>query len=268
MKQSRKSLLISSVALLLVAMLALGTATFAWFTQTTRADANGIYAKAVKASNLLISKVPSPQDSDWASSIDYQFGTDASIKTMYPTSSTNGVNWVKADAAEAAVFTMKSDTLGFINTNDGQVPYNNTTTKYVFKSMLNIKNAGDAQIKSVQIASNFATAAGFDYVRMALVPTNAAGTTLTDFATSVYATTQTEYTAYGGLDTDNNPVATATANITPNAWSTITVGNMDPGATEYYALFVWFEGQDTTNIDANANKLIDGLTFTVSGTPS
>ena len=42
MKKSRKRLLISSIAMLLVAMLALGTATFAWFTQNTTATASGI----------------------------------------------------------------------------------------------------------------------------------------------------------------------------------------------------------------------------------
>lgn len=47
---SRKRLLISSVAMLLVAMLALGTATFAWFTQNTSATANEFSAKTVKAS--------------------------------------------------------------------------------------------------------------------------------------------------------------------------------------------------------------------------
>ena len=49
---SRKRLLISSVAMLLVAMLALGTATFAWFTQNTSATANEFSAKTVKHQNL------------------------------------------------------------------------------------------------------------------------------------------------------------------------------------------------------------------------
>ena len=54
---SRKRLLISSVAMLLVAMLALGTATFAWFTQSTTATANGINVKTIKSSELVISKL-------------------------------------------------------------------------------------------------------------------------------------------------------------------------------------------------------------------
>lgn len=50
--KSRKRLLISSVAMLLVAMLALGTATFAWFTQNTSATANEFSAKLLRHQNL------------------------------------------------------------------------------------------------------------------------------------------------------------------------------------------------------------------------
>ena len=53
---SRKRLLISSVAMLLVAMLALGTATFAWFTSSTTATASNINVKTIKSSELQISK--------------------------------------------------------------------------------------------------------------------------------------------------------------------------------------------------------------------
>ena len=265
MKKSRKRLLISSVAMLLVAMLALGTATFAWFTQTTQADANGIYAKAVKASNLLISKLPN--DQGWASSINYEFGGASSIKTMYPASSTNGVNWVKADAALGTAFDADSDTLAYITTDQAQkgvVTVNDTNNKYVFKSMLNVKNAGDTAINSVTITTNFETAAGYDYVRMALVPTNAGGTTNENFGDHVYSKTATTYDALGGAT-----AADDTAEITTITWQAVTVSqSMAPGATAYYNLYVWFEGQDETNFDANADKLISDLTFTVTGTPA
>ena len=53
--KSRKRLLISSVAMLLVAMLALGTATFAWFTTSTNPYADNFSAKTTKQSTLLLS---------------------------------------------------------------------------------------------------------------------------------------------------------------------------------------------------------------------
>ena len=52
--KSRRRLLISSIAMLLVAMLALGTATFAWFTANPNAEAHGISMKTTAAAGLVI----------------------------------------------------------------------------------------------------------------------------------------------------------------------------------------------------------------------
>lgn len=51
---TRKRALISSVAMLLVAMIALGTATFAWFTSRPDANATGLTLKATAANGLVI----------------------------------------------------------------------------------------------------------------------------------------------------------------------------------------------------------------------
>ena len=69
---SRKRLLISSVAMLLVAMLALGTATFAWFTTDTTTQATGISVQTSKKSLLLVSS----RTSEWTDNLNYNFGTD------------------------------------------------------------------------------------------------------------------------------------------------------------------------------------------------
>ncbi|MDP4120939.1 MAG: hypothetical protein Q8876_07820, partial [Bacillota bacterium] len=57
MKKSnkRRRLIISSVAMLMVAMLALGSATYAWFTNSTTAAANGINVSLAAPQGLLIS---------------------------------------------------------------------------------------------------------------------------------------------------------------------------------------------------------------------
>ncbi|MGN0461961.1 MAG: hypothetical protein ACI4HZ_05905 [Ruminococcus sp.] len=51
---TRKRALISSVAMLLVAMIALGTATFAWFTSRPDANATGLVVRATAANGLVI----------------------------------------------------------------------------------------------------------------------------------------------------------------------------------------------------------------------
>ena len=53
-KSTRKRLLVSSVAMLLVAMLALGTATYAWFTSNPLASASGLNMKATASKGLVI----------------------------------------------------------------------------------------------------------------------------------------------------------------------------------------------------------------------
>lgn len=51
---SRKKMLLSSVAMLLVAMLALGSATFAWFTSNPNANASGLSLKTTASTGLVI----------------------------------------------------------------------------------------------------------------------------------------------------------------------------------------------------------------------
>jgi hypothetical protein len=91
---SRKRLLISSVAMLLVAMLALGTATFAWFTTDTTTQATGISVQTSKKSLLLVSS----RTSEWTDNLNYNFGTDTAKKLLQPASSYDGANWYKAQA--------------------------------------------------------------------------------------------------------------------------------------------------------------------------
>lgn len=62
---SRKKMLLSSVAMLLVAMLALGSATFAWFTSNPKAEAKGLSLKTTASTGLV---VRTDSDSAWSHS--------------------------------------------------------------------------------------------------------------------------------------------------------------------------------------------------------
>lgn len=61
----RKRALVSSVAMLLVALIALGSATFAWFTANPNAEAHGISMKTTAAAGLVIS---TETDTNWSHS--------------------------------------------------------------------------------------------------------------------------------------------------------------------------------------------------------
>lgn len=244
---SRKRLLISSVAMLLVAMLALGTATYAWFTSSTTVTAEGLNAKTVKSSKLVISK----SDRKWGQTIDY----GQSGKTYRPASSANGTNWFTADAAKGDNFAKAADAEFKALTN---------LSGYVFAEEFNVANQGEAAVAGVTINISGLTN---NYARIALVEVNDDGTAIAGkvFSTSVIDNAGKEY--------DAAATATTTAKITPSTNTEILVGplagkvgNAEVGGAKYYKLFVWFEGQDEQCTDATAGQEIGDIQISVTGT--
>lgn len=248
---SRKRLLISSVAMLLVAMLALGTATFAWFTKDTRSYADQINAKTSKVSSLVLSK---NDRTDWQSHI--QYGVDNKI--MYPASSSNGSQWFYANASDAV-----SGKVDKASIKDAKAP-GTTTEDYVFIDELNIKNAGAVKVNNVKITFTL-QGKNSDYARVALVPIGVEGsanTTNGTFGTG---------TVYGKTATPYQPISSLAGalgdSITPSTTYEVDVPDLDVDQAAYYALYVWFEGQDKNCVDAKSGQQIPGLVFDVNGTP-
>lgn len=146
---SRKRLLISSVAMLLVAMLALGTATFAWFTTDTTTQATGISVQTSKKSLLLVSS----RTSEWTDNLNYNFGTDTAKKLLQPASSYDGANWYKAQAVNgmSGVATTGEKITG--------VGTNAAAEGNVFCNMLNVKNTGAEPAAKVTITATISETA-------------------------------------------------------------------------------------------------------------
>ncbi len=251
---SRRRVLISSMAMLLVALVALSTATFAWFTQNTTSTADGISVKTAKTSTLEISK----KGHEWGTYVNYSH-----TKTMFPASTTTGTTFVKAVAEKSTAATLKT---GTIQTASGE--------SYVYAEQLNIRNNGDGKVNGVTITiENFKC----NYGRIALVPANEEGVITYPegkaFKDYVY---DTDGVAYDGLtNTAGNVV-----NITPDSTMVVNVGDLAANTAVYYNLYVWFEGQDAQCIDTNAGVNFDDianadestgytgkLTFTITGTP-
>lgn len=247
---SRKRLLISSVAMLLVAMLALGTATFAWFTQDTRSYADKINVRTSKVSSLVLSK---SDRTNWQSHIEYDVD-----RIMFPASSSNGSEWFYANASDAL-----SGAVDNASIKDAQAP-GTTTADYVFINELNIKNAGAVKVTDVKIKFNL-QGENSDYARVALVPIGVDGS-----ATTTDGTFGTG-TVYGKKATPYQPISSLTgdlgASITPSTTYEVSVPDLDVDKAAYYALYVWFEGQDVDCKDANSGQKIPNLVFDVEGTP-
>lgn len=271
--KSRKRLLISSVAMLLVAMLALGTATFAWFTQNTSATADEFSARTVKASEL---KLSSKNVTEWTDSLHYNYD-----KVLKPVSTVDGKTWFTAVAAKrtesAASVTTAKELTGT------EIP------DYAIVDQLNIRNFGGAAVDKVKInftlneKNDNGSATDYKYLRVALVKVDKAGDTNAEdyqakFSGSVYAAGTDSAMAISSLvkDTEGNVTEIKESQISATDASSdtfsIPVGDLgafneeDPsGCTAYYNLYAWFEGQDTDCKDANAGNIMPKITFTVTG---
>lgn len=278
--KSRKRLLISSVAMLLVAMLALGTATFAWFTQDTTAYARNFGAKTVKASELKLSS----KNVGWTDDLNYDHN-----EVLKPVSTVNGKNWFTAVAAKRSESTASVTSAKKLA--DGDIP------GYAIVDQLNIQNQGGAAVDNVTInftlkendANN--NAAANRYLRIALVKVDSQGATNdTDdtkyadkFAESVYAVGADTAPAIESLTTEKNPTTGEVvvkkintkdiqATSSTDGKISIPVGPLgaynkanESSCTAYYNLYAWFEGQDGDCQDSNAGNVMPNITFTVTG---
>ena len=287
--KSRRRLLISSIAMLLVAMIALGTATFAWFTTDTTITASGLNVKTTKASHLQLSNF----STDWTSNpLNYgQTGTE-----LLPSSSYDGTNWFYAGATSNTNGNAKAGTakkLTYASTG------NDNITSYAYVNQLNIKNAGEVDITNIKIKFQLAdekdgngTAVGNEttrYMRFAICPAkgrvynadtstdyignaNAQPTDAGAFRNGVYAyaaDTANPITAITGSGTSQT-ITAASALAAKDAGTsavelTVGTGTLIGGASANYMIYLWFEGQDDDCTDANQAHEIPNFTITVSG---
>lgn len=268
---TRKRALISSVAMLLVAMVALGTATFAWFTKSSSATANGVNVSTVKASDLKIQN----SKSGWVDSFSYGF-TDV----LKPASSADGVDWFTAEAKDkdnyAATDVDATDISNKIDWAVKTVNSNGTATStntngYVFKEQLNVKNEGEAPINNVKIKFSLAGAVamseGKNYLRVAVVPVTTKGgdPTATIFNDGVYAAGADTAAAFTSVSKET---ATVTATAAGSSAEVSVDSRLDKNEEKYFNIYVWFEGQDVDCYDLNAGNYINNLSFSVVGEAS
>lgn len=249
---TKKRALISSVAMLLVAIIALGTATFAWFTQNTQAKADKLSVKTIKASELQVSKA----EGGWSDHIEYNYMG----KVLKPASSVDGKVWTAAVAA-------KNDSYA---AGDEVTDVSSDLSNYVFKDQLNVRNNGAAAVEKVKIKFSFNENEGGGkgkYARLALVEAKDKATNsdlIGTFKDNVYAAAAD--TAEAFVDSTK---ATETVTAKPGADVEFPVGNLaasgSTGSVKYYNLYVWFEGQDEDCKDVNGGNEVPEITFTVVG---
>ena len=242
--KSRRRLLISSVAMLLVAMLALGTATFAWFSTKTTADAKGVKVKTAQASSLVLSL----DQQTWASTIDLDIndGNDPKgPKTLDPCSTANLTNWYTATSTGYDQGTVD------VNTIEGAT----ANTNYIAKTFY-IKSIGeDLQVDWSLLFSQSQVATDKNYMRAAMTITDT--TTNQVFWWSDDGTTTDALT--GGTKVVEEVTLPNTSAVSSSANTTGQLQSTALTADKVYTLnlYVWFEGQDAQCIDSKAGTVCD-----------
>lgn len=250
----RKKALLSSVAMLLVALVALGSATFAWFTSSTSATASDLGASTTKSSELLVAK----KDLDFKDSITYSKGL-----VLRPATSADGENWYKAEAATKTNFAAK----------DGNFTPVNGDANYYFVDMLNIKNNGGTACTNVTISITADMPSTF--ARLAVVPCatqtekdKMPTVASTDFKANIYgadaADAWTPYNIVDAADGANDYKIKAVAN-----GAQIVIPSLAAGAVVSYKVMLWFEGEDSDCFDTTTAKLdAPAISFSVTGNSS
>ena len=254
----RKRVLLSSVAMLLVALVALGSATFAWFSVKQAADATGLSGGTTKSSSLVIKEA---WGDDWANTIEFDEAT-ADVSTALTPVTFNGTTWQTTTSAGYDLG-YQGEALQEVSVSTTYAAYTSLYVKYgeaggsENKDLL-IKVTPDSGLSSAQLS----------YARVAIVP-------VTEASNSIESALGT----YKILGADNNDLAAApsgytsasaanntavTALYSATATAPLNMGLMTPGTVYKYMIYVYFEGTDKDCIDSKAGVSVDDFKFDLS----
>lgn len=271
----RKRALLSSVAMLLVALVALGSATFAWFSTTNNATASSLTAKTNKASNILLNEYKT-DNSDfahtWAQTLTLNQNTATSttngVSAMEPVTTKDFANWnqVKAEAYNQGYAT--TNTYSAVNNIKSSGQYAKYTTLYVMNTGENTA----ATIAATATLADSSNSNGIDYLRVALVPitANSRGTTaaLSQIAWGDFndrSNVTAGWTAHeADADHPSGQAADSIYGSTAHAFgSAQSLGTLAKDAIYGYDVWVYYEGTDFDCRDAFAGGEIS-VAFTVT----
>ncbi|MBQ4569510.1 MAG: hypothetical protein IJA62_05610 [Ruminococcus sp.] len=242
----RKSSLISSVALLLVAIVALSGATFAWFSTASLATATGINATTTQGSNLTISDAK-----DTGFTQDLVLTGDDVQKEMSPVTTDNLSTWWTAKAEK---YNSQKAYGGYTEDKSGE--------NYIKKTIYVKYDAADGNthnlklnvapaVKTVQIDEENTKAIGtLNYYRVAVAPSGANDQDITTIDTYT-----TKY--FANNITAQYPDGYQHAQYTAQQFGEIEIGTINANDVYAFDVYVWFEGEDIDCKDTDAVNDID-----------
>lgn len=282
---SRKRLLVSSVAMLLVAMLALGTATYAWFTSNKSVTADGMKVKASSAKGL---QITGTNGNTWGPAYTFT-GTNSKAATLTPVSApyttgeaslsygkftkyfdpgevggSTGGAW--ASSTDNDTYKNWSEYTAFPTAKASGEAISDTTGAQKFMAYeVGVKSTGEA-ISNVKMKVSYANDTTTkdlvaDYIRVAVLKQSSTTTNITGDTILTVLGSETTPNAISGLTgAAGSKVPSGispqkldgTENVTTGALeSEVALTGKVTTTPQYYTVLVWFEGQDSDCVDAN-----------------
>lgn len=250
-----KRQLLAAIAMVLVAAIALGSSTYAWFVASSTVTAKGMNVQAMSESGLAISH----DGQKWGSVSTTNLGQ----KTLAPTSTKDLTNWYHATALDPSVYAAATGATGVRENVTAQVLPSGEyapTNSYVFRDKFDIRStATDTNQSKGLYVSNITVTAGDKATEQTMSTALRVGVAYTDKATNNTVTKIfAPVTIAGG--TNNTPTKTYTVYdengaaiggsftvdeygaTTANLISADTPIPHDTSISVY--IYIWFEGED------------------------
>lgn len=246
-----KRQLLAAIAMVLVAAIALGSSTYAWFVASGTVKAEGMKVQAQAESGILIKEKNNGK-----------FGTVATVNAaaakLYPTSTTDLTKWYHAVSQKADDAESKQDTAGaYTKLEAAELKDYRLVNQFVIRSATDtaISNA-KLQIKDVTVSGKNATEYLNKSIRVGIkVSTGGAENS----ATYIYAPKADSVFTLTAVYDNNTQV---TENNTPTADDFLTLASDTIPANDtglIVDVFVWYEGEDeeckTSNIISSTGSL-------------
>lgn len=269
MTKSRKRILLSSIAMLLVALIALGSATFAWFTVSKSVTADTMQVKVIAQAGLEITNTTNA--SGWTGWTTGTKSFSAAQKELFPVSMStktySGKGYIPAADATSGnsyngAFKKATTVPSAFATGEQAI----TSDSYfaVYKVAYRSAGTGSSRVAHTGItatvdytdgdASNHPTKA---FARVALLDSTGA-------VVATFGTTETTPRAVKAGDPDTTGTLEAQDAFTVFGTGTASVASTDDqGTAKEYTLVVWYEGHDSDCVDANKDGFGSvSITFT------
>ena len=246
MKNTRKKMLLSSIAMLLVALIALGSATYAWFVSDPTADAKGLSMKTESGKGLLVlsDSHNTAKANDWSHHTKLNAtlsGTDVIANTtnvvLHPVTMMNSE---ATNATPVFIKTVAANGDSYARDTTKTIEEAVAGTDYYTEDVALKVTGGDATAAAKLVGVKWT---GTDTLSAAVrvAVTNVSGNTVAIFSASGSET--------GYLDSKTSP--TANKKYTPTTKNdaatglNIALGDANSSGTSKIKVFVYLEGEDT-----------------------